>query len=78
MPKLVDVVLDRISADFFPPDPDRTVEIRGRVFGTTFNKDPFEEKQRKDIFTFPDGPIKIKHGQTVTIGGEPLVGELPP
>jgi hypothetical protein len=42
MPKETDVTLDRISADFFPPDPSRTLEISGRIFGTTFNKDPFE------------------------------------
>jgi len=74
MPKMVDVRLDRISADFFPPDTDRRVEIQGRVFGTTFNKDPFEEKSRKDIYTFPDGPITIAHGQTVEIPLSNLVG----
>ncbi len=64
MPKFVDVELNEISADFFPPDPDRRVQLRGRVFGTTFNKDPFEQKQLKDIFMFPEGPIEIAHGQT--------------
>ncbi|MDQ4004201.1 MAG: hypothetical protein M3259_10255 [Actinomycetota bacterium] len=67
MPKFVDVELDEVSADFFPPDPDRRVQLRGRVFGTTFNKDPFEQKQLKDIFMFPEGPIEIAHGQTVKI-----------
>jgi hypothetical protein len=76
MPKETDVTLDRISADFFPPDPSRTLEISGRIFGTTFNKDPFEEKSRNDIFTFPDGPISIAHGQTVTIGSEPIRFEV--
>ncbi len=70
MPKDVDVTLDRISADFFPPDPGRRLEIRGRIFGITFNENPHEEKSRKDIFAFPDGPITIAHGETVTIGGE--------
>jgi hypothetical protein len=61
MGKVVDVKLVGISAD---GTNGKDVEIAGRIFGITFNEDPHEEDENRDIFTFPDGPITVVKGQT--------------
>jgi hypothetical protein len=61
MPKVIDVKLVGISVDGIDG---QDVDITGNIFGVTFNEDPHEEEEPRDIFSFPDGPITITDGQT--------------
>lgn len=67
MPKVIDVALLDISrSDSGAGD----LSITGRISGATFQNDPnnpADEKSRHDIFTFPDGPVTISPGESITI-----------
>jgi hypothetical protein len=67
MPKQIDVKLVGIFREFSGNDSGNDVEIDGRIFGVTFNENPYEEKSQSDIFAFPHGPIRISQGEMVPI-----------
>lgn len=64
MPKIIDVRLVGISGDFDSAVPASGMAIEGRLFGTIFEEVPPEEK---DIFTFPNGSITVRHFQRTPI-----------
>jgi hypothetical protein len=66
MPKIIDATLVAISFDSGTGGA-ADLEISGRIFGTTFNENPHEEKSQRDIFTFPDGPITVAQGTPTAI-----------
>jgi hypothetical protein len=64
MPKLIDVILETISCE--RNDSGRPVVISGATFGATFQNDPNnpgDQKDKRDIFLFPDGPIIVAPGE---------------
>jgi hypothetical protein len=68
MPKVIDVAL--IDIQCIDPGPNDIVEISGQVFGATFQNDPNnpnDQKSRHEIFTFPDGPIRLTKGQKAPV-----------
>lgn len=47
-----------------------SIELNGSTFGATFQNnpdDPNDEKERKDLFSFPAGPIRLSEGEQVPI-----------
>jgi hypothetical protein len=68
MPKVIDVAL--IDIQCIDPGTSDFVEMSGQVFGATFQNDPNnpnDQKSRLEIFSFPDGPIKLTKGQKAPV-----------
>jgi len=61
MPKFIDVDVVKISGDFTASVPTEGLWIRGRLFGRTSDGIPPEDEDELDLFTFPNGPIAVRH-----------------
>lgn len=64
MPKSIDVSAVEISGDFTETVPSAGISVRGNLFGETFDGIP---PKRSDVFTFPNGPIVVRHGKVEPI-----------
>lgn len=66
MGKIVNVKLVALFCDFSGNEPDDDLEITGSFWGVTYN-DPSVEMSRREIFSFPSGPVKIAAQKLVSI-----------
>ena len=73
MGKMLEVKLVRLLCDFSGTDDGNDLEIAGRFFATTFDEHG-TAVDSVDIFSFPDGPIRMVPGQIVTIDKEQRIG----
>jgi hypothetical protein len=69
MPKVVDVKIVGLSGDLTGSLAGTGLAITGSIFGVTFEGAP---EDRRDIFSFPDGPLTIRNGETAKLNA--LVG----
>lgn len=66
MGKMIEVALVRIRREDFNGD-DEAYEVSGGLWGVTYDVES-APLTRKDLFTFPDGPIRFAPNQAVEIG----------
>lgn len=68
MPKIIHVRLQKISCD--SNGFGGKVQLAGDTFGATFQNnpdDPADQRDRKSVFPFPNGPISLSEGESVPI-----------
>lgn len=71
MARVIDVKLVKISCQ--KNGFGGSVQVRGDVFGQTFNQDPTDASihqnplSTRDIFPFPSGPISVSEGEEVQV-----------
>jgi hypothetical protein len=71
MPKNILIELKGLSGDFDDTTGPNSIAIGGEIFGFTSDADGTLEA-RTDIFTFPNGPLTIRNGQTTHVAAEAI------
>jgi hypothetical protein len=71
MPKNILIEFKGLSGDFDETIGPNGIAIGGAIFGVTSDADGTSEA-RTDIFTFPNGPLTIRNGQTAHVEAEAI------
>ena len=71
MPKNILIELKGLSGDFDETIGPNGIAVAGEIFGSTSTPDGTSQT-RTDIFTFPNGPLTIRNGQTTHVQAEAI------